>query len=316
MVRVLVASFLLMAILGGCAGKGPAAAPTETLGQDVAIEVTDTTGAIRGVVVDNAIRPIANVTISLSGSNATQDVKTGATGSFGFSKLPAGTYFLHATRFGFFPIQQSAEVVPGVKDPPVVKILMQRDNRQVAYLQVQKQEGYIVCTTSVVAVCGAPNVVSTVLLCPAFNVCLGNLTDDRFGLNFFYDPNATMIQSEMFWDSTQSLSTQLSLEMENLGNCTAAGDSYIKDTAGDSPIFNKMNAQDIQNGTIGGNCPVFHSVFSGGVASTPPTPATGPIGIGGTIQQRFTIISHAFYGYEAPEGWRFSVDGDPPAPPT
>jgi hypothetical protein len=145
-----------------------------------------------------------------------------------------------------------------------------------------------------------------VLLCPAFNVCLGNVTDDRFGLNFFYDANATVIQSEMFWTSTQPVTTQLDLEMENLGNCTAAGDSYIKDVAGESPIYNRLDAKDVQAGSIGGNCPIWHSVFSGGFAGTPA---------GVTVQQKFSIFSHSFYNYAPPDGWRFSTSGEVPPPP-
>ena len=214
---------------------------------------------------------------------------------------------LKAHRFGFFDVQQSADVVAGVDNPPAVKVQMARDVRAVAYASVQKQDGYIVCTTSVVAVCGAPNVVSNLLLCPALGVCLGNVTDDRFGLDFFYEPNATWIQSEMFWDSTQALSTELNLEMENLGDCEADGDSYIEDTRGPSPIYNTLDSDEVAKGTIGGACPIFHSVFSGQVAGTPG---------GFTVQQRFSIISHSFYGYQPPDGWRFSVDGDAPAPPS
>jgi hypothetical protein len=34
-----------------------------------------------------------------------------------------------------------------------------------------------------------------------------------------------------------------------------------------------------------------------------------------TVQQEITYFVHAFYGYRPPPGWRFTTDGDVPAPP-
>lgn len=291
--------------VSGCVGGSPAQDDVVELGEDVQVEVTATTGAIRGVVVDEAIRPLAGAQVKLNRAEGALFTNTTEAGSFSFSNLEPGTYFVEASRFGYGPVQQSVEVVAGDDDPPVVRMLLVRDPSQVAYYTAQTFSGFIVCTSSVVAMCGAPNVISNVLLCPVFGVCLGNVTDDRFGWDFFYEPNATYIQSEIVWDSTQPLSTQLSLQMETIQGCE--DEYYERTVAGDSPIINFANETEIAEAKIGGDCSIFHSLFSGDTAGTP---------LGLTLQQQYDSYTFSFYGYLPPEGWTFTADGNPPAPPT
>ena len=286
--------------LAGCATE-PEPTPAEGLGEAVQVEVTETTGAIRGVVVDDAIRPLAGVLVALAPGE--RFANTTEAGVYTFSNLEPGTYFVSASRFGYSSAQQSVEVVAGDREPPVVKVQLVRDPTQRAYVVSQQFTGFIMCTSSVVALCGAPNVVSNVLLCPAFNICQGNVTDDRFGWDFFYEPNATYIQSEIVWSSTQPLSTQLSLQMETIVGCDA--EDYERTVAGDSPIINYALADEIAAAEIGGECSIFHSLFSGDTAGTP---------LGATLQQKYEAYSTAFYGYTPPEGWSV-VDGYTPQPP-
>lgn len=292
---------VLLLLLAGCASPTPNS-ETPSLGEDVDVQVTATTGAIRGVVVDEAIRPIAGVQVSLVAANRV--LNTTDSGTFAFSGLEPGTYLVEAVRFGFSSARQTVDVVAGDREPRAMRIQLLRDPSQVAYSSVQTFTGFIVCTTSAVATCGAPNVVSNVLLCPVFNVCLGNVTDDRFGFDLFYEPNATYIQSELVWSSTQPLSTQLSMQMETIVGCDA--EYYERSVAGDSPLVNYATADEIAAAQIGGECSIFHSIFSGDTAGTP---------LGVTVQQQYEVFSHSFYGYLPPEGWSFGKDGAPPAPP-
>jgi hypothetical protein len=48
--------------------------------------------------------------------------------------------------------------------------------------------------------------------------------------------------------------------------------------------------------------------FSGGMEQDP----SGLVGA--SVEQEFTTYTHVFYGYTPPAGYRFSADGDPPAP--
>ncbi len=307
--------FLLAVVLAGCSsGPSGGAGAGESLGEDVEVHVTDTTGAIRGVVVDEAIRPVAGAAVTLL-AEPPQAANTTDGGTFSFSDLAPGTYFLQVSRLGFASVQASAEVVAGLAEPPVVRVQLARDASQMPYTAAQSKTGYILCTTSAAAVCGAPNLVSSLILCDFFQVCVGDVTPDRFGLHFYFDPNATLVQAEMVWDSTQPVSPDLELSAEDLNagsndTCPPAslsGAPYTEYAGGPSPVLLKTNATEIALGQVGGRCPIFYSVFSGGVGGTPG---------GFTVQQAFDIFTDAFYGYTPPEGWRRTVDGEPPAPPS
>ena len=55
---------------------------------------TSSTGTVAGVVYSSAGRPLANVVVTLSGYGVTKTTKTGNTGVYKFTSLPAGTYTL------------------------------------------------------------------------------------------------------------------------------------------------------------------------------------------------------------------------------
>lgn len=307
--QALVALLLLAALTSGCADpdSGTDSEPDfEDAEAFQDIEVTETTGAIRGVVVDEAIRPLGNVTIKLV--DPVRYANTTGTGTFSFSGLDPGTYFIEASKLGFRGARQSVDVVAGDDDPPVARILLTADGNTAPYVSAQSAAGYVVCGTSLVAACGVVELPGE-LACEFVDVCLGSITGDKFGFYLYYEPNATMIQSEMFWDSTQALSTALYLEMEVIEGCES-GASFVDGVSGDSPIYNIVNATEVKEGMIGGTCGIWHSVFSDGAQGTP---------VGVTLQQKFEIFSHAFYHYTpadvGQEGWRFSEDADVPQPP-
>ena len=303
---VVVVALLVSFVFAGCASAGPDASDEpQGLGENSSVEATSTTGGIRGVVVDDAVRPLANVMIHLLAGDGAY-ANTTDDGTFTFSGLAPGTYYLEASRFGYNAVRQSADVVAGEEHPPVTRIQLLRDPSQRAYVNAQQTTGYILCTTSLVLVCAAPDLVGDLIVCGVFGVCTGHLTQDRSGFYLYYEPNATMIQSEMVWDSTQPLSKEITMQMENIEGCEADGDSYIENAEGESPIYTVVNETEVQEGTIGGTCGIWYSFFSGSVQGLP---------LGFTLQQQLQVFSHEFHGYVPPEGWRLSSDGEPPLPP-
>ena len=91
--------------------------------------------------------------------------------------------------------------------------------------------------------------------------------------------------------------------METITGCD---DEYYENTeSGNSPLMNFATGEEIEDAQIGGECSIFHSLFSGDTAGTP---------LGLTVQQRFDAYSHSFYGFLPPEGWRFTTDGNPVPP--
>lgn len=308
---------VLSVVLAGCAqGGGGGAAPGQDLGLDD-IAPTATTGIIRGVVVDERIVPLAGANVTLK-ADPVQTVTSNENGGFGFAGLEPGTYFMEVSKAGFFPVQASADVVAGEEEPDITRVLLKANPVAKPFWQALVYEGYIQCTTSFLVLCGAPNVLTG-----------DEITNDRFAWHQYFANNASLIQAEMVWDSTQALSPELFMEAESIhsdcdrkeGEQYEAYGSYHNNTSGVSPIFVTINQTRIDAWSVGETCPVFFSVFSGAITGTPCFDDVDPTGrlpgwcVGFTLQQKLTMFFHTFHGYLPPSGWRFSEQGDPPAPP-
>ncbi|HUR25911.1 MAG TPA: carboxypeptidase-like regulatory domain-containing protein [Candidatus Thermoplasmatota archaeon] len=322
--RGVLISFLVVSIaLAGCSGgkdEPPAPPPEEVAVQDLGLEATATTGIIRGLVVDEAIRPVANTTITLAGSKE-GTTKSNADGAFGFDDLEPGTYFLRAEKLGFSQVQQSAEVVAGVSDPPIVKMLLVADLATTPFYDAYVFDGFIQCSFTLVAVsfaaCSAPPIF-TGLLCDQAGVCLGNVTEDNFGVRYTLARPPTWLQSEMVWESTQAFGGEMAV-MYSWG-CGDENGGFLCDhgAQGSSPVLvtaNETEIAEINEGNLGNSTDeqLFVRVFNRGLQETDPGPGGG---LGATLEQRFSIYSHFFYGYAPTEGWRFTQQSEVPGPPT
>jgi hypothetical protein len=318
--RASLLALVATALLAGCfsGGGGSPSGPDPADPAGLGLQATPTTGLIRGIVVDQAIRPLANVTVELA-ADPPREARTNADGAFGFDALAPGTYFLKVSKLGYFPAQQSAEVVAGVAAPDVVKVQLAQDVSFRAYHEAVVYEGFIECTTSFLVLCGAPNTLEPSLcggLDPLPPVCYGTLTNDRFTFTLFFGENVTLVQSELVWTSTQAASPELSYQQESLNADESCEDTTLSEdlnhTDGASPIMTRLHRNVLEEYTIGPVCGVYYSVFSGDATGDP----TGQgVDAGVTVQQRFSFFIHAFYGYVPPADWRFSDDSTVPPPP-
>jgi hypothetical protein len=277
---------LLAAILAGCTGSS--AGPKEEEQFEEApefqeVEVTAETGAIRGIVVDEAIVPISGADVGLSPGGLT--TTSGESGAFVFDDLEPGTYFVRVTKLGYFSAQQSVEVVAGVEEPPVVKVLLQADISFAPYTQLQVWEGFLQCGVTVyVAVTGV-----------GFNAC--GLVDDGFITYFTMDDGIPdKSQAEMIWDSTQTLSPELSLGYYR------SGTTNWKNFQGPSPIILPATYDEIVDGRPDGE-----NATDNPMRVFPPY--SRPAGFGMTLNQDFTVYMTYFYGFLPREDWAFILDG-------
>lgn len=297
--RSLVPLVAVVVALSGCTGGGQPPSQTELQAiEALELEATATTGVIRGIVVDEAIRPIGGAEVTLRGATEAVTATT-EEGAFGFDGLEPGTYFLRVAKDGYTSVQQSADVVAGVAEPAPVKVLLPRLSGYLPYASERVYDGFVECTTSFLVLCGLPNLLTG-----------ENLTNDRYTWTWFFEPNATLAQFEMAWQSSQSLTPTMYFEMEPDGDCD---DGFFNRTEGPSPIYATLNATQIEDGPLDQECGIYFSLFSGHNEPLPRQPVTG-WGIGVTLQQRFAMYGHAFYDFLPPAGWRFSVDGSPSAP--
>ena len=324
----LAAGVLLASVLAGCAsgGKDDPATDVDFTGLD--LQATDTTGIIRGIVVDSAVRPVAGVTVTLRGSPPQQAVTTEA-GTFGFDALKPGDYFLVANRTGYIEAQASTQVVAGVAEPPIVKILLDLDPALVPYVSAFVFEGFIDCSFRAIVIghatcsqAGTPN--------------------DIFAQSYTPEGTPDWWQSELVWQSTQAFGSDLSLDVSCLsGDPCPNGQVLINRSEGASPRHITINRTMAEAFMLGTGQDVDIRIFafgrsdtdvvddeqvnqqlnstSGGAVECVEWPAIFAScmrfgGIGIIIQQRFTVYSHEFHGYTPPPAWVFSVDGAPPPP--
>ncbi len=298
--NLLPAAAVLTALLAGCAGSpdaGGDAAPLVDESEFEGLQATSQTGVIRGVVVDEAIRPVAGADIQtiVAGSNRT--ATSSDSGAFGFSDLPAGTYFLTVSKAGFKPVQQSAEVVAGEAEPAITKVLLAADPALRPFFEVYNWEGYIQCSTRFV--------VNALAACSAVP---GSEDDFSSRLNPTVVP--TFAQSEMVWDSTQAAGDGMKLEYtddsDGLDNYAIA--------VGGSPLVIQANQTLMESKHVGTETGLYIRVFAGSTdGTTPPACPPGPCeGASVVVNQSFTVYTVLFYNMMPPDGWQFSRDGEPP----
>lgn len=346
------------ALLAGCAGGG-GGKPKDSGGpqpdfNDLGLQATDKTGIIRGVIVDEAVRPLGGATITTTGSDGkARNTTSSADGAFGFDGLDPGTYFLKAGKPGYRDSQVSAEVVAGVREPPIVKVVLAVDPSEVPYVASYQYDAFIACSFTLVLV--------------SFAACglAPDQTNNAFLVEYPMDKPPKWIQSEAVWESTQALGSSLSLSITDFSTGTQIG---VNSTAGPSPIYVTVNETTAQRFNYTGPSanPVNIRLFSTSAEGTDLVPedqinqawasagypvynSTGldptadqafglaglnnPLGehclewvtlfkacmraggVGVVLQQKVTVFTHVFYGYTPPEGWRFSSGEGVPGPP-
>jgi Carboxypeptidase regulatory-like domain len=296
--RPLVAVLATFALtLAGCASsadpKAQAAEPEPDFG---GVEATETTGVIRGVVVDDAIRPIQGANVSVNG--LPEVVTTTAEGAFGFDGLEPGTYFLTVTRLAHTTVQTSVEVVAGVADPPIVKVNLQRIPGLEPFVDTYAFTGFLSFGAAVFATS-----VGTTVYGP-----VADALGDRSIWTLQFTQLPQWVQGELVWEHSQPAGGMLIWEMTDTSNSPAG----YRETAASPALayWNTTVIEDHNETTLDPERGIAYRFFGG------PHPACNVIffGCGLTVQQRADAYIHNFYNFVPAEGWRFTVDGDPKVP--
>jgi hypothetical protein len=318
--QFLLAALLLSALLAGCAssgGKSASAATADFGALDLA--PTATTGVIRGIVVDSAIHPLANATVTIL--SVSRSTATNAQGAFGFSGLDPGSYFLRVSKAGFNETQVAADVAAGVAEPPVVKVLLTANPATAPYVEALHFQGFLTFGASI----GITSVGTTI------NGALSDTLNDHSIWTVSFTQVPSWSQGELVWEQTQPAGGMLIWEMVVGGSNDHKGH---RETSA-SPALAYWNTTVLQaeadNVTAHGIAYRFfggpHPALAPGGGAIPPadqcptvdTPVEGPrnpcaFGYGLTTEQRADAYVHNFYNFAPPEGWRFTKDGDPVVP--
>jgi hypothetical protein len=316
--RTLLMVALVSTSLAGCAagGKGGPAAPQADF-SSLSLAPTATTGVIRGIVVDDAIRPLADATVMVSPGN--QTTHSTPQGTFGFSGLAPGTYFVRVSKTGYNSTQSSTDVVAGIAEPPILKVLLARNLSTSPYVEVLRYDGFMQAGVSI----GITSVGTT-----TFQGTIGN---DTTIWNSKFTQLPMWAQGELVWEQNQPGGGMMIWEMVVGGTNDHKG---YRETAV-SPALAYWNTSVIQeeaaNVTSSGIDYRFfggpHPLLAPGGGVIPPAsqcPTVDTVvegkrnpctfGYGLTTEQRATAYIHQFYNFAPPEGWRFTKDGDPVVP--
>lgn len=317
--RGVAVAFVPLLLLSGCTGGGDP--PSDADFSGLGLQPTADTGILRGVVVDDAIRPLAGAGVAARGpGDARRDATTTAEGLFGFDGLVPGGWFLTVSKPGYATAQASADVVAGEAEPPITKVLLQADPSSLPYLEAYTFDGFLECGVTTPAV--------GVALCLAPNLVLGtNVTTDKTQVTYpVGDRHPLWAQTEMVWESTQAAGGEMALMYSYTADCGLYCDHEVDGT---SPLLLQANATMVD--TILANMTGFYvRVFNSDLDETDPgldavcTPVPDPVlgatwclanGVGATVEQRFAHYTHLFYGYAPPPEWRFTSGEPVPSPP-
>lgn len=223
MLRMALVGLLLAASLAGCSDK--AAAPTPVTAPEVFLD---------GIVVTEAIVPIANANVTATPGDLT--ATTDESGAFRFGPLEPGSYAITVRVDGY--AQQTVQASAG---PEVLKVVMVAVRTDVPYIEVLSYDAYLFCTFDnwVVnfQIIGAP--------------CLGvidlvtgqQVSQDKWQFRFdVTSPGLKGLLVEMVWDE-QPLGKHMGMLLRNVAGAgsgiDAAGegvDVQYASTRGPSPL--------------------------------------------------------------------------------
>lgn len=294
MVRWVVGLVLVVA-LAGCADAAsdagqPAASPdlqeAVEAAQQAEVQATAKTGVIRGVVVDEALRPLPGVLVEVDA--LTRNQTTNDQGVFAFQDVAPGSYLITASLAEYGTVKQAVDVVAGVDNPEAVKILLTAIPRATPFIEAHQVKLFVSASVWV------ESAVSTGLTLG------GNGVLSEAGSSFLVEiqPNGTLAQSELNWEATSPLANQ----------ARTAGGTYrgtstfdIAILHGPSPIVKRSNAT-TEEGTADS---VRHNFYA--------WPSTAvPAGV--LVNQEINAFVHVFHNFHPDADWIFSRDGEHPIP--
>jgi hypothetical protein len=312
--------FLVSVAVAGC-GSDPKDGDDATDlpgAEELGLAATRETGILRGIVIDEAIRPLAGANVSVQVGAVLRSMDTTASGLFGFDGLAPGDYVVHVGKAGFVDVQTSGTVVAGEDSPPFVKVLMLPDSAyREPYVQTTKISGYIECTGSPVALCGIPNNYRPMACDTHPALCYDNVTSDSTLFWTDFEGNVSFLQAELVWTATSDFSRQLGWN-HVAGEGCAGIVGMNNATHGESPLVAPMVPPEVR-APGGETCVLYVGVGAGppdeATCLPVPLPLLNTVCAGVAIEQSFDVFVHAFYGYLPPAGWTFTADGPAPPPP-
>ncbi len=304
--RVLGLSFVIALMLAGCADSGAVVEETDDLGKDQ-VKVDATTGAIRGVVVDQTISPVAGAQITVKGGGNVLESTSDADGLFVLNKLEPGTYFVTVTKQYYTETQSSVEVRAGVT-PDLVRIQIDELYDTQPFITREKFDGYFQCAYNALVSSTCINdytrICTTVPPCCAGGCFpeLSSLVDNREYVTAL-DPDWATINIELTWEASLA-GTANTMGLTVSYKARVGASHNWGSFSGPDPMIARLDVTGVGGDAsqFPGKIPyegiddlfVFMSAGSGNLA----------------LGQTFQVFQTTSYVAPLPEGYSF-VNGDP-----
>jgi hypothetical protein len=311
----------LLVSLAGCSDGGEPDSGTSSsddIQEEFDVKPTDTKGVLLGVVVDEAIRPVAGVNVALNMPDGTPAAKSSdSEGRFAFGDLDPGIYLLEFSHGQYATLATSVEVKAGEEDPPVHRFQVTRLFSQEPFTEMITYDGYIACAYAFLVSSTCVNDYTRVPGCldPAACPCPGGCFRDqeiaKQGGNkreyvSVVSEGWQSIIIEATWEPTSDLGKELGFTVSYYSRPTTS--HWYGQTGGEAPLRIQFDtgvvhdsvSEDVEPHLIDTNGTeelfTFFSANSENVAAN----------------QAFQAFQTIYYYAIPPEGWSFIVDGAPP----
>lgn len=212
-------------------------------------------------------------------------------------------------RVGFGAVQASTTVNAGVSDPPLVRVLMERDPSSEPFMVSLSYNGHLTCGVAIFV---------TSVGCTTLQDVANAAGDASIFYHSFEGLEPQHIQGELVWQNTQPLAGKFIWEIVGDGN-----DHIGYRETEYSPALAYVNATviDEQRAAIMDEGGIAFRFFGGPMEAcqmpTDPAPPPPPppfqrwsFGCGVTLDQAADVYAQVFYNYAPPEDWRFTSDGE------
>jgi hypothetical protein len=307
--RLAACGLLALFLVAGCAGAAPKDDQSDGLPP---VQVTETTGAIRCVVVDDQIRPVEGATVTVRGTTGEESTTTDAEGRCVLSGLEPGSYFVTVRSGSHKEVQSSTEVEAGVADPPLLRIQVERLFTQDPFSVQIMVDGFFECSQAGAGLYSSSNCVydpyKWALGSPSPTQPVDNVTQQEREWHADVGPGWQQLVFEMTWEATSQGTSK------NMGMVVSTykperdGAHQFAEFEGPNPIRGQID--------VGEEHPTAQSVDPTeippeGIERMSYFVSVRPDGEtpGLALNQRFTVYLTMFHYGKAPEGWSF-VAGD------
>lgn len=299
----------VLLVFAGCSGSSPRSSDDPGSLPDL---LTEDTGAIVGLVIDDALSPLPAATLILDG---TQQTTSALDGSFSFPRIEPGTHAIVATTPGFVDAAQEVGVIAG--EIAKVRLTLTSAAAAAAFYETKILTGLIGCGSAVLVAGIQPTPVCapTQTVGPSLDSVNRHLTDFVLGER---QPDWVGFWVETVWVSTQALGGNMNVDWYTVsapaGTAGRVSDQIDEaDLEGPSPLrasFRVNATQGNATSQVSGQTAFCQKTcILSGYHFASATRVTPDFGVGLMVQQRFDDYLTLFHYGDLPAEFSALPDG-------